>query len=70
MLIEVEFEKLKSAFAQLRPFIQHTCLYNKTDSPDGDVCQCDKSTAVNNFIHLMDEHFKTLRREEFERPPC
>lgn len=39
-------KQMDEAAAGLRPYIQHTCLWNRSDSPDGDVCTCGRNKAI------------------------
>lgn len=39
-------DAMTEAGLALRPYIQHTCGYGQTDSPDGDFCTCGRSAAA------------------------
>lgn len=38
--------QLENSYRELNQYIEHSCMFNKTDSPDGDVCTCGKRAAV------------------------
>jgi hypothetical protein len=61
--IDTDEACLQLRFEQLRRYVQHTCSYGATHSPEDDFCHCQKTTALNNFIDAMTNHFRELREE-------